>query len=111
MADWSESTMIEAAEICTEVGLDPEEYASEIYYAVENGFDNCDIRELLYLAKNYREDLESIAEECVEEGYPSHGANYELRAKDAREFYNEQVELIYSAYDEPEPECDYEFGE
>lgn len=101
--------MIEAAEICTEDGLDPEEYASEIYYAVENGFDNCDIRELLHLAKNYREDLERIAEECAEEGYLSHGVNYELRAEVARKYYNEQVELIYSAYDEPE--CDYEFEE
>ena len=47
MAEYSESTMAEAAAICVEKGIDPSEYASSIYYAIENGFRKEDVQELL----------------------------------------------------------------
>lgn len=63
MTEYSESTMTEAATLCVEKGLDPSEYASSIYYAIENGFRKEDVQELLYLEKTYRDNLIDIAEE------------------------------------------------
>lgn len=100
MAEYSESTMAEAASICVEKGIDPSEYASSIYYAIENGFRKEDVQELLYLEKTYRENLIDIAEQCEAEGYPRHGSNFELRANAAYEYYNQEVEHIYASYDE-----------
>ncbi len=37
----------------------------------------------------YKADCEAIAEQCEEEGYPSHGSNYELRVARLRESYPE----------------------
>lgn len=39
--------------------------------------------------KEYNEECELIAQECEEEGYPSHGSNYELRCSQLREDYPE----------------------
>lgn len=41
------------------------------------------------LYKDFLEECEEIAEECVAEGYPSHGSNYELRVERLRESYPE----------------------
>ena len=100
MAEYSESTMAEAASLCVEKGIDPSEYASSIYYAIENGFRKEDVQELLYLEKIYRENLIDIAEQCEADGYPGRGSNFELRANAAYEYYNQEVEHIYDAYDE-----------
>ena len=48
----------------------------------------------------YLEECEEIAEQCREEGYPSHGSNYELRCSVARKYYDEQLALIDSKYEE-----------
>lgn len=37
-----------------------------------------------------REELDAISEQCEEEGYPSHGSNYELRAAETWKWYEEQ---------------------
>ena len=35
----------------------------------------------------YRDDCAEIAAQCEEEGYPSHGSNYELRCENLGESY------------------------
>ena len=35
----------------------------------------------------YAEDCEEISAQCEEEGYPSHGSNYELRCENLGESY------------------------
>lgn len=40
----------------------------------------------------YRDGCRAIAKECEEEGYPSHGANYELRVENLRKRYSELFE-------------------
>lgn len=37
----------------------------------------------------YLEDCRQISEQCVEEGYPSHGSNYDLRVADLEQYYPE----------------------
>lgn len=44
------------------------------------------------LYAEYEAACERIAEECEEEGYPSHGSNYELRVERLRESYPELFE-------------------
>lgn len=58
-----------------------------------------DIEEICRLESEYEEECERIAEECAEEGYPSHGANYDLRCENARRYYDEQIALIDAAYE------------
>ena len=59
-----------------------------------------DIKEICEIEKAYLEECEEIAEECRDEGYPSHGSNYELRCSVARKYYDEQLALIDSKYEE-----------
>lgn len=47
------------------------------------------IEEYAKLEAEYEADCERIAAECEEEGYPSHGSNYELRVERLREIYPE----------------------
>lgn len=44
------------------------------------------------LWQEYTEEYDRIAEECEEEGYPSHGSNYEMRVERLRESYPELFE-------------------
>ena len=37
--------------------------------------------------EEYLEECDKIAEQCAEEGYPSHGSNYELRCEDLWDSY------------------------
>lgn len=37
--------------------------------------------------KAYKKECEEISAQCVEEGYPSHGSNYELRANEAYNYW------------------------
>ena len=37
--------------------------------------------------KEFRERCEEIAQQCVEEGYPSHGSNYDLRVEQLMKEY------------------------
>ena len=57
------------------------------------------------LYKQYLEECEEIAEQCREEGYPSHGSNYELRVAEAYKFYfgdddKDEEEEGYEEFDE-----------
>ncbi len=54
----------------------------------------------------YLAECEAIAEQCEEEGYPSHGSNYELRVSRLRESYPELF-----GDDEEEGEEDTGWGE
>ena len=36
-----------------------------------------------------RQELQEISEQCVREGYPSHGSNYDLRAQAVYDWYQE----------------------
>ena len=37
--------------------------------------------------KAYKEECKEISAQCVEEGYPSNGSNYELRASQAYNYW------------------------
>lgn len=41
------------------------------------------------LREQFEEECEEIALQCEEEGYPSHGSNYELRVEKLMESYPE----------------------
>lgn len=51
--------------------------------------------------RQFDEECEVIARECAEEGYPSHGENYELRVEALKEYY---PELFEEPEEEPEEE-------
>lgn len=68
---------------------------------VEAGFYNeKDIDEICRIESAYLEECEDIAAECEAEGYPANGSNYELRCAEARKYYDEQLALIDSKYEE-----------
>lgn len=64
------------------------------FYSIE------DIEEICRLESEYAQECEKIADQCAEEGYHSHGSNYDLRCENARRYYDEQIELIDSKYEE-----------
>ena len=41
------------------------------------------------LYDQYLEECRQISEQCVEEGYPSNGSNYELRVEALEQYYPE----------------------
>lgn len=43
------------------------------------------------LLEEFKEACERIAQECAEEGYPSHGSNYELRVQDLWDNYYKDI--------------------
>lgn len=70
---------------------------------MEAGFYSTeDIGAICRLETEYALECEEIAVQCVEEGYPSNGSNYELRCEAARRYYDEQIALIDSMYEEDE---------
>lgn len=50
------------------------------------------------LYKDYLAECDAIAEQCVAEGYPSHGSNYELRVEQLKEYYPELFDENTSVY-------------
>lgn len=58
-----------------------------------------DINEICRLEKEYQEECDAISEECIVEGYPSHGSNYGLRCEQARKYYDEQLSYINEKYE------------
>lgn len=52
------------------------------------------IIEICKLEAQYEYECRKIAIQCENEGYPSHGSNYELRCANARQYYDEQIALI-----------------
>lgn len=79
-------------------------YIKEMKVSLENDgrYTQEDIDEIIRLESAYADRCDEIAEECSAEGYPSHGSNYELRCDNVRKYYDEQLELIYSKYEEDE---------
>jgi len=51
------------------------------------------------IMEEYREFCEQTANDCVAEGYPSRGSNYELRIdQEWREYYLPTIEAIEEEY-------------
>lgn len=48
------------------------------------------------LEKAFKAECEEIALECEEEGYPSHGSNYDLRCSSLWERYEEEYDYLCS---------------
>lgn len=63
-------------------------------------YSAADIEEICRLEAEYALECEEIANQCVEEGYPSHGSNYDLRCESARCYYDDQIAAIDSGYKE-----------
>ena len=53
-----------------------------------------EIEEICNIEKSYIEECEQISEQCIAEGYPSHGENYEIRCSEARKKYDEYIALF-----------------
>lgn len=67
-----------------------------------------DIEEICELERQYAEECLEIEEEIEKEGYPAHGATYDLRCIDARKFYDEQIALIDAKYDQEDKDDETE---
>ena len=67
-------------------------------------YSKADIDEICSLESEYEKECSEIALQCMEEGYPSHGENYELRCESARRYYDEQIAIIDEKYEDSEPE-------
>jgi hypothetical protein len=52
------------------------------------------INRMCELERQYNAECEEIAQKCSEEGYPSHGSNYDLRCANIRKYYDEQIALL-----------------
>lgn len=61
-------------------------------------YSNEDIEKICEIEREYQEECEGIAKQCVAEGYPSHGSNYELRCENLRKWYDEQIKQIDRKY-------------
>lgn len=57
-----------------------------------------DIEKICEIEREYQEECEKISEQCVAEGYPAQGSNYELRCEGARKWYDEQIKQIDRKY-------------
>lgn len=57
-----------------------------------------DIEKICELEKEYLKECEEISKQCIAEGYPSQGSNYELRCEDARKWYDDQIREIDKKY-------------
>lgn len=47
------------------------------------------------LYNQFLAECEEIADQCEEEGYPSHGSNYDLRCDDAWNWYKPAIDELY----------------
>lgn len=65
-----------------------------------NIYSHEDIVTIGKLELAYLEKCESISLDCAREGYPSHGSNYELRCAQARSYYEDEIRVISSKYEE-----------
>ena len=64
-----------------------------------NVYSKADINKICELEQEYRQECKEIADRCAEEGYSSHGENYELRCENIRQYYDEQIAYIDAKYD------------
>lgn len=63
------------------------------------GINEKDISTICRLEADYDEDCQLISDECVEEGYPAYGSNYEIRCESRRKGYDEEINLILESYE------------
>lgn len=76
-------------------------FVHSLYYVTQPPIYSAnDILEIYKLETEYLLECDKIAYQCSDEGYPSHGANYDLRCENARKYYDEQIDLITSKYEE-----------
>ena len=57
-----------------------------------------DIDEICNLEQAYLDECAEIEEDCIAEGYPANGSNYELRCAEARKYYDEEITVINEKY-------------
>ena len=70
---------------------------------LENGiYSRADIDEICKLEQEYLDECAEIEEDCIAEGYPANGSNYELRCAEARKYYDEEIAAIDEKYMEVE---------
>ena len=79
-------------------------YTKLIELLKKEGYSMEDINEIVTLRAEYAQECEKIADQCIEEGYPSHGSNYELRCENIREWYDEQEDAIHAKYEKENEE-------
>lgn len=71
----------------------------EIVTYLENlGISKHDIAMLLALKQCCAEACEEISDECVLEGKPSHGYDYEIRCEEVCSYYTEEENEIFAKY-------------
>ena len=74
-------------------------YTELINRLKKDGYTMEDIDAIIRLRAEYAKECEKIADQCVEEGYPSHGSNYELRCESICSYYDEQEDAIHAKYE------------
>ena len=52
------------------------------------------------LYAQYMEECEDISQACIEEGYPSHGSNYELRCENLWRDYHDEITALEEELEE-----------
>lgn len=67
-------------------------------YMSRKGYPDEYIKEICDLEEQYDRDCEEIADQCVQEGYPGYGDNYEIRCAELRKWYDEQMEAVDREY-------------
>ena len=63
---------------------------------ISNAKRLCIFAQIKALKADLAKECEAIADLCEEEGYPSHGSNYELRCEAVRDMYWDEIEDLYS---------------
>ena len=74
-------------------------YTELINRLKKDGYTMEDIDAIIRLRAEYAKECEKIADQCVEEGYPSNGSNYELRCENINSYYDEQEDAIHAKYE------------
>ena len=74
-------------------------YTELINRLKKDGYTMEDIDDIIRLRAEYAKECEKIADQCVEEGYPSNGSNYELRCENISSYYDEQEDAIHAKYE------------
>ena len=64
--------------------ITPKQAASTILRMAENIVNAC-----------FQQECHEIAQDCVNEGYPSHGSNYDMRVDQLENYYDEMFWFIY----------------
>lgn len=64
------------------------------------GFSKEDVKNAVEIWKDYKEDLERIEDELIEEGKPVNGSDYELRQEDSWQWYSGLLDEIEEKYEE-----------